>query len=75
MDWQKRISINPKVMGGKPVIAGTRVPLEVIVGALAAGEEISYVCDQFAITEDDVRAALAYATEVLADERVYALPS
>jgi uncharacterized protein (DUF433 family) len=35
--WEKLIEINPRVKGGKPVIKGTRVPVEVIVGALAGG--------------------------------------
>lgn len=36
-DWKKRIEINPDIMGGKPVIKGTRVPVEVIVGGMAGG--------------------------------------
>ena len=75
MDWQDRIAIDPKVMGGKPVIKGTRVPLQTILGALAAGDDVARVCDQFNLTQEDVRAALAYAAEIMADERVYALPS
>ena len=75
MDWQERIAIDPTVMGGKPVIKGTRVPLQTIIAYLAGGEDIATVCDQFGIGEDDVRAALAYAASVLKDERVYALPA
>jgi uncharacterized protein (DUF433 family) len=74
MDWQDRIAIDPGVMGGKPVIKGTRVPLRTIIGFLAGGDSIATVCDQLAITEEDVLAALAYAADVLKDERVYALP-
>ena len=74
-DWQDRIAIDPKVMGGKPVIKGRRVPLQVIVASLAGGDDVATVCDQFDITEEDVRAALAYAADVLQDERVYALPA
>jgi uncharacterized protein (DUF433 family) len=74
MDWQDRIAIDPKVMGGKPVIKGTRVPLQTIIGALAGGDDIPRVCEQFLLAEDDVRAALAYAADVLKDEHVYALP-
>lgn len=41
MKWQDRIiSIDPKVMGGKPVIRGTRVPVQVIVGSLAGGMSV-----------------------------------
>ena len=74
MGWQDRIAIDPKVMGGKPVIKGRRVPLQTIIAALAGGDDVPTVCEQFALTEEDVRAALAYAADVLKDERVYALP-
>ena len=74
MDWQDRIAIDPKVMGGKPVIKGTRVPVHTVIGALAGGDDVPRVCEQFLLAEEDVRAALAYAADVLKDERVYALP-
>ena len=56
--------IDSKIMGGKPVIKGTRVPVQVITGSLAGGSSITEVCTGYSITEEDVRAALAYATEV-----------
>lgn len=74
MDWQERIAIDPKVMGGKPVIKGTRVPVQVIVGSLAGGDTVADVCEGYRVTEEDVRAALAYAAEVLGQERLHALP-
>jgi uncharacterized protein (DUF433 family) len=73
-DWEARIVIDAKVQGGRPVINGTRVPLEVIVGALAGGDTIEEVCESYNITVLDVRAALAYAAEMLHDERVFAIP-
>jgi uncharacterized protein (DUF433 family) len=74
-EWQNRIKIDASVQGGKPVINGTRVPVEVIVGALAGGLTIEDVCREYAITDEDVRAALAYATETLSQEIVRAIPS
>lgn len=74
MNWEERIAIDPKVMGGKPVIRGTRVPVQVIVGSLAGGSTVGEVCDGYKVTEEDVRAALAYAAEVLGQERLHALP-
>lgn len=74
-DWQSRIAIDPDIQGGKPVIEGTRVPIQVIVGGLAKGMTVEQVCDEYVVTEADVRAALTYATEVLAEETVHALPS
>ena len=74
MSWEGHIAIDPEVMGGKPVIKGTRVPVQVIVGSLAGGDSIEQVCDGYKVTEDDVRAALAYAADVLGQERLHALP-
>ena len=73
-DWQSRISIDPKVMRGRPVIKGRRVPVEVIVGALAGGDSIADVCEAYNLSDDEVRAALAYAAFVVADEPAHALP-
>ena len=74
-DWEKRINIDPGILGGKPVIAGTRVPLQVIVGSLAGGMSVEEVCQEYGVEPEDVRAALTYATELLADEIVHAIPS
>ena len=70
MDWQDRVSVDPKVCHGKACIAGTRVMVSVILDNLAEGsapEQI--VTDYPSLTTDDVRAAVAYAAE-LARERV-----
>ena len=64
MDWQDRIAIDPGVMGGKPVVKGTRVPVQVIVGSLAGGDMVADVCEGYQVTEDDVRVALAYAASL-----------
>ena len=74
MDWKERINIDLKIMGGKPVIKGTRVPLYVIVGALAGGDSLEEVCQGYRLTDEDVRAVQAYAAEALADEEVYVIP-
>ena len=64
MIWQDRIAIDQKVMGGKPVIKGTRVPIQTIIAFLAGGDDVAVICDEFDITEEDVRAALAYAAPI-----------
>ena len=57
-----RISIDPRVCHGKPCIKGTRVPVFVILDALAAGMTCEEVLDDYPpITRDDVKAALCYA--------------
>lgn len=72
-DWQSHINIDPRVQSGQPVIRGTRVPVYIIVGALAGGDSISDVCEDYLIGEEDVRAALAYAATAIHRERVHAL--
>jgi uncharacterized protein (DUF433 family) len=63
-DWRKRIEINPEVMLGKPVIAGTRIPVEQILRKLAADMNVEAVLrDHPRLTRDDIHAALAYASE------------
>ena len=46
-DWQDRIAIDPAVQGGKPVVKGTRVPVQVIVGALAGGMTVAEACEEY----------------------------
>ena len=71
--WQ-RISIDPKVMVGKPVVRGTRIPVELIVRMLAQGiPETETLMEYPRLHPDDVHAALAYASEMLANEDVFPL--
>ena len=65
-----RIVVDHAVCFGKPVIEGTRVPVELIVGQLAGGLTPEDVSREYDVTIDDVRAALAYAAEVLASDEV-----
>lgn len=74
MASEERIVIDDRIMGGKPVIAGTRVPVQVIVGALAGGISCDEICREYRITDADIQAALAYAAQILADEKVHAIP-
>lgn len=61
-----RITMTPGVMGGKACIKGTRIPVEVLIDHLSSGESLDDVLEGYPdITEDDVRAALAYAADHL----------
>ena len=60
-----RISIRPEVCHGKPVIEGTRVPVSTIRGALAGGDSMETVLEDYpGITRDDIAAALRFASEL-----------
>jgi uncharacterized protein (DUF433 family) len=69
-----RIEIDPAVMLGKPVIRGTRIPVELLLRKLAEGATVEDLLDAYPrLTAEDVRAALAYAADALAHEAVLAL--
>jgi len=70
-DWKQRIEINPQVMLGKPVIAGTRIPVEQILRKLAADVSVEAVLRDYPrLTREDVQAALAYASDVVGSEEI-----
>jgi uncharacterized protein (DUF433 family) len=76
MDWHDRISVDPQVLVGKPVIKGTRNAVEFVVDLLARGwtsEQILREHDH--LSDEDIRACLGYASDVLKSERVYPLPT
>ena len=69
-----RIRVEPKVMVGKPVIRGTRIPVETIVRMLAQGISEDDILREYPrLQPEDIRAALAYAARVLAHEDVFPL--
>mgnify|MGYP001408568202 CR=1 FL=1 len=69
MATTERIAINPKVMLGKPVIRGTRIPVELILRKLAEGGSEEDLVDSYPrLTREDIRAAIAYAADVVAHE-------
>jgi uncharacterized protein (DUF433 family) len=68
-----RISQNPKVMVGKPVIRGTRITVELILRALGDGWSIEQIVEQYPhLTRDDILAAQAFAADSLATLRTVA---
>ena len=74
MDWRERITVDTRVLVGKPVVRGTRIAVEHIVDLLAAGWTPEQVLDSYpTLTAEDVRACLAYASELLHSEKVYPL--
>ena len=71
-----RIKINPSIMQGKPVIRGTRVPVELLLRKLAEGAAIEDLLDAYPrLAADDIRAALTYAADTIGHETVLALGS
>jgi uncharacterized protein (DUF433 family) len=69
------VTVSPEVMHGVPVIAGTRIPVRLVVGQMAGGESVDSVKQSYTLTDDQIRAALGYAAERLAAETVYIVAS
>lgn len=61
----KRIVIDPAICHGKPVIRGTRLTVSIVVGSLAGGMSMDDVAREYEITQEDIRAALAYVNQVM----------
>jgi uncharacterized protein (DUF433 family) len=73
-DFREMIVSNPRVMMGKPVIVGTRITVESILEKLAAGESVEQILDAHPrLTEDGIRAALAFAANALRADVTYPL--
>jgi|MudIll2142460700_1097286.scaffolds.fasta_scaffold950438_2 uncharacterized protein (DUF433 family) len=71
MNMEERIVVNPKIMVGKPIIRGTRIPIDAILNRLADGMTISDILEEYPnITEEDIRAALVYVSHVIAGEQI-----
>jgi len=62
--YRDRIEINPKILLGKPVFKGTRIPLYVVLDLLAEGLTVQEVSKDYPdLTEDDVKAAIQFASD------------
>ncbi|MCL6505400.1 MAG: DUF433 domain-containing protein [Bryobacteraceae bacterium] len=76
MNWRERITIDPDILVGKPIVKGTRISVEFVVDLLGRGwtqEQILREYDH--LSAEDVQACLAYASDVLKSERVHLLPT
>ena len=74
MGMGERIAVNPKVMVGKPVIKGTRIPVDAIIRRLAEGMSMKEILEEYPnLTEDDIKSALEYAAKVVSGEEVMPL--
>ncbi len=69
MKWEEKVTTDPDLHHGEPCIAGTRIPVSTIVGCLADGMSSEDVQEEYPqLTDTDIRAALAYAADVLHDD-------
>lgn len=68
----ERIALDPAILAGKPVVRGTRLSVEFIIGLMADGwSEADVLANYPGLTRADILACLAYAHSILATEKVY----
>lgn len=71
----RRIVINPSVMVGKPVVKGTRIPVDTIIRLLAQGMTPQEILEDYPnLAMEDIRAALEYVADIVKGEDIYLLP-
>lgn len=74
MDWRTYIQSDPAVLTGKPVVRGTRLAVDFLLGLFAAGWTHQQVLDSYPqLTPDALRAVFAFAAEAMHDESFYAV--
>ena len=74
-DWMERITVDPSIMVGKPVIHGTRIPVALVLKMLGQGIPAEELLREYPRLEKaDVEAALAYAARVVEHEDVFPVP-
>lgn len=70
--WQDRITVDNGILVGKPVIKGTRLSVQFVVGLLANGWTEAAILDNYpGLAREDILACLAYASDMLGNERVF----
>lgn len=73
-DLLKRIVVNPKIMVGKPVIKGTRIPVEAILRKLAQNIDTKEILEDYPrLTKEDIKAAIMYAESLVENTEVFPL--
>lgn len=73
MDYKKKITANPDVMLGKPVIKGTRITVELILKKLSDGASIDELLESYpSLKKEDILAAISYSADVISKEELIA---
>lgn len=76
LNWHDRVHSDPKVLAGKAIVRGTRIPVDLILERLGAGESVADLVAAYPrLTPDDVHAALTFAADSLRNEAVFPVPS
>lgn len=74
MEIAPGITVDEKVRFGKPVIKGTRVPVDLVLGKLSGGMSYEEVMEEYEITREDILAVLRYAAQLIGEEEIRVVP-
>ncbi len=75
INWRDYISCNPNVLVGKPVIKGTRISIEFLIGILGQGWSIEQILENYpTLTRDSIQAMFQYLSECVQEEYIYSIP-
>jgi uncharacterized protein (DUF433 family) len=73
--YQDRIVVDPTIMVGKPVVRGTRIPVEIVLERLAEDLDMKTLLEDYPrLTQEDVKACLAYAEAIVEGEEIFSPP-
>lgn len=74
MTWQEYITTDPEILGGKPIVRGTRLAVDFLLGLFAAGWSADQVLTSYPqISQDSLRAVFAYAADIAKDEALHSM--
>jgi uncharacterized protein (DUF433 family) len=71
MEIAPHINVDPAICSGTPVITGTRIPVWIVLGALASDMTEAEILDQYGLSKAQIKAALVYAANLMKDLEVF----
>ncbi len=75
VNWRERITVDPVILVGKPVVRRTRLAVEFVLDLIPAGRTFDEILANYpGLSVEAIRACVAYAKDVLAEERVFPVP-
>ena len=76
IDWRTHIATDPMILFGKPVVKNTRIPVDLILEKLAAGDKLEDLLEAYPkLTKEDIVSCLLFAAETVRNEIIYSKAS
>jgi uncharacterized protein (DUF433 family) len=76
IDWRKYLQSDPEVLVGKPIVKGTRLSVEFLLGLFSEGWTEQQILENYpTLTKESLRAVFAFVTECMSEEALYSIPT